>query len=344
MAGALIAIGLICGCRAGTEVTVIKMAHGLDVSHPVHKAMIYMAEQVERESGGAMRIDVYPSEQLGNERQLVELLQIGSVGMTKVSVAVMESFAPLYKVLSVPFLFQNREHAFRVLEGEIGDKILRDGEQFWLRGLTFYDAGARSFYTKTRPIQIPDDLSGMKIRTQESPSAMAMVSALGGSPTPIAWGELYSALQQGVVDGAENNPPSFFLSRHYEVCKFYSLDEHTVVPDVVLISTKVWDTLTPLQRQVLEKAADASFQVQKGLWMEAEQEALDAVTAAGVQVTRPEKRLFVEKVEPLYERFRSQPEMYALIEAIREEWRAMEREASDRLEAGESESHPSPTH
>lgn len=318
------------------------MGHGLDTSHPVHKAMIFLADQVERESGGTMRIDVYPSEQLGNERQLVELLQIGSVGMTKVSAAVMESFAPLYKVLSIPFLFQSREHAFRVLEGNVGRKILLDGERFWLRGLTFYDAGARSFYTKTHPIETPGDLAGLKIRTQESPSAMLMVTTLGGSATPIAWGELYSALQQGVVDGAENNPPSFFLSRHYEVCGYYSLDEHTMVPDVVLISTKVWSSLTPEQQQILQDAADASFQVQKRLWLEAEQEALDAVIKAGVTVTRPAKAPFVDKVAPLYERFTTDPDMHALIEAVREEWRAVQREEQDRAATGISSRPPAP--
>ncbi len=338
----LLVICTIFGCQTDTDVTVIKLGHGLDTSHPVHKAMVFMAEQVARESAGTMRIDVYPSEQLGNERQLVELLQIGSVGMTKVSAAVMESFAPLYRVLSIPFLFQSREHAFRVLEGDVGDQILLDGERFWLRGLTFYDAGARSFYTKTHPVETPDDLSGLKIRTQESPSAMLMVTSLGGSATPIAWGELYSALQQGVVDGAENNPPSFFLSRHYEVCKFYSLDEHTMVPDVVLISTKVWSTLTSDQQRLLENAADASFQVQKRLWMEAEQEALDAVRAAGVEVTRPDKGPFVEKVESLYERFRSEPEIFAVIEAIREEWRTMERAMGNTTEIGGPEHSSSP--
>ncbi len=306
------------GCRAASDVTVIKMGHGLDVSHPVHKAMVFMAEEVTEKSDGTMRVDVYPSEQLGNERQLVELLQIGSVGMTKVSAAVMESFSPLYRVLSVPFLFRDRAHAFEVLEGEIGRQILLDGERYWLRGLTFYDAGARSFYTKEHAISTPDDLVGMKIRTQESPSAMAMVKALGGSATPIAWGELYSALQQGVVDGAENNPPSFFLSRHYEVCKYYSLNEHTMVPDVVLISTKVWNDLTLRQQEWLQEAADASLQYQKELWRQAEEEALQAVQEAGVEVTRPDKDPFVEKVRPIYNDYRSEPEIHELILAIQD--------------------------
>lgn len=314
--GVLMLAMAVSGCRGASDVTVLKMAHGLNTDHPVHQAMEFMGDHLAEVSGGTMQVDIYPSEQLGNERQLVELLQIGSIAMTKVSAAVMEGFAPAYKVLSVPFLFRDQEHSFQVLEGEIGRKILLDGQQFWLRGLTFYDAGARSFYTKDSPIETPADLEGLKIRTQESPSAITLVNTLGGSATPIAWGELYSALQQGVVDGAENNPPSLFTSRHYEVCKFYSLNEHTMVPDVVLISTKVWERLTPQQQEWLQEAADASFQHQKKLWADFSNEAMQAVLDAGVTVTRPDKQPFRDKVKPLYEGFRDEPEIYSLIQGI----------------------------
>jgi TRAP-type C4-dicarboxylate transport system substrate-binding protein len=147
---------------------------------------------------------------------------------------------------------------------------------------------------------------------------MKMVQALGGSPTPIAWGELYSALQQGVVDGAENNPPSFHLSRHYEVCKYYSLDEHTGVPDVLLISTKIWGDLPPRFQDLLQEAAEASSQVQKKLWKEATSRALEEVQKAGVQVLSPDKALFMEKVQPLYEEYRSQSALQSLILRINE--------------------------
>ena len=144
----------------------------------------------------------------------------------------------------LPFLFRDKQHAFDVLDGPIGDELLNDAEQFWLKGLCYYDAGSRSFYTKDRPVKTPEDLEGLKVRVMESATAMEMVRDLGGSPTPISWGELYTSLQQGVVDGAENNPPSFYLSRHYEVCKFYSLDEHTILPDVLLMGTYFWQRLT----------------------------------------------------------------------------------------------------
>ncbi len=299
--------------------TVIKLAHGLDPTHPVHHAMEFLAERVLEESGGTMRIDIYPSEQLGTERQALELLQIGSLGMTKVSAAVLENFAAPFKVLSLPYIFRDETHQWAVLEGPIGREMLALSARFRLRGLCFYDAGSRSFYTKDRPILVPADLAGLKIRTQESATATRMVSLLGGSATPIAWGELYTALQQGVVDGAENNPPSFHLSRHYEVARYYSLNEHTGVPDVLLVSTVVWNDLTREQQQWLQQAADESAQYQKLLWQQATEEALRAVQAAGVQVTRPEKTPFAELLAPMYAAYRDEPAVAALIERIRAE-------------------------
>ncbi|GAB5519380.1 MAG: TRAP transporter substrate-binding protein [Rhodothermales bacterium] len=314
----LLGIGLLAsGCGGSERVTVIKLGHGLDPTHPVHQGMAFMAEDLAERSGGTMRIDIYPSEQLGTERQCLELLQIGSLGMTKVSGAVMENFAPAYQVLSLPYIFLNDDHKFAVFQGDVGRDLLTASEEFRLRGLTFYDAGSRSFYTKERPVQTPADLEGLKIRTQESATAMRMVDLLGGAATPISWGELYTSLQQGVVDGAENNPPSFYLSRHYEVARYYTLNEHTAVPDVLIVSTVVWNSLTAQQQQWLQEAADASLVVQRRLWREASDEALAAVVADGVEVIRPDKTPFVEQVNAMFEDYRDQPEIYALIERIR---------------------------
>ncbi len=279
--------------------------------------MELMDRRLRELSGGTMRIDVYPGEQLGSERECLELLQIGSLGMTKVSASVMANFAPTFQVLGLPYLFRDEEHARAVLEGEIGRQLLASGERFRLRGLAFYDAGSRSFYTRDRPVTSPADLAGLKIRTQESATAMSMVAALGGSATPIAWGELYTALQQGVVDGAENNPPSFYLSRHYEVARYYSLDEHTRVPDVLLVGTVVWNRLASRQRAWLEAAAAESARYQRKIWKQATDDALAAVADAGVTVIRPEKAPFADQVEAMYETYRGRPEIYELIRRIR---------------------------
>lgn len=309
-------IAFLLGCGKEGRVRVVKLAHGLDTSHPVHKAMVFFGERLAEKSGGSMRVDIYPSEQLGSERECIELLQIGSLGMTKVSTSPLEGFVPLYKIFSLPYLFRNEAHRFQVLESEIGRKLLLEAERFELRGLCFYDAGSRSFYTKDRPIQTPEDLKGLKIRTQESATAIRMIRAMGGSATPIAWGELYSALQQGIVDGAENNPPSFFLSHHYEVAKYYSLDEHTAVPDVLLIGKPFWDRCLPQQQQWIQEAADESAQYEKELWKESTRHALEEVIKAGVQVIEPAKEPFQKAVQGLYEEFKTQPEIYALIERI----------------------------
>ncbi len=303
-------------CTQQDHITVLKLGHGLAPSHSVHQGMVYMADLVAEKSGGRMRIDIYPSEQLGSERENLEMLQIGSLAITKVSGAVMESFAPSYQVLNLPYIFRSKEHSEKVLDGEIGQEMLLDGEQFWLRGLAFYDSGSRSFYTKDRPINHPDDLQGLKIRVQPSPSAVSMVRAMGGSPTPISWGELYTALQGGVVDGAENNPPSFYLSHHYEVCRYYSINEHTIVPDVLLISTKIWNTLTEEEQQWLQEAASESVPHQRDLWAASEQESLERVIEAGVNVIYPEKEPFMEAVQPFLESFKSDEQLYSLIQRI----------------------------
>lgn len=311
-------VALFAACGNVDDTAILKLAHGLDRTHPVHVSMEYMAKLVSERSNGSMRIDIYPSGQLGTERECIELVQIGSLAMTKVSSSVMEGFAPAFKVYSLPYLFRDEEHRFKVLDGEIGQRLLLETEQFRIRGLVYLDAGSRSFYSKDKPIMSPADLAGRKIRVQESTTSIKMIQVLGGSATPIAWGELYTALQQGVVDGAENNPPSFYTSRHYEVCKYYSLNEHTSVPDVIIISTVVWNALTANQRQVLQQAAREAEEVQKKIWKEASAKALDNVREAGVEISHPDRSVFAARVGPLYEEYRSDPKLYELIKQIKE--------------------------
>lgn len=305
------------GCKTATHTTTLKLAHGLDPSHPVHKAMVLMATKLDENSNGKMKMEIYPSGQLGGEQECVELLQIGSLAITKVSAAVLESFTPNYQVLGLPYIFRSRQHAFKVLDGEIGKEFLNSTERFNIKGLCFYDAGFRSFYTINTAVNNPDDLKGLKIRVMKSQTAMNMVKAMGGSPTPISWGELYTALQSGVVDGAENNPPSLYTSRHYEVCKKYILNEHTSVPDVLIISTVIWNKLSDQEKEWLQAAADASVPEERILWAQAEEEALREVAKAGVEIIRPDKAPFMKKVESIFESYKTNPEIYDLIQRIR---------------------------
>lgn len=287
---------LLASCADRDDVVVLRLAHVLDTSHSVHQAMEHMAERLAEYSDGSMRIDIYPSGQLGGERETVELLQIGSLAMTKVSTAPLESFVPQMKIFGIPYLFNDRDHYFRVLDSDIGRTLLASTEVTRVRGLGYYDAGSRSFYTKDQPIESPADLDGMKIRVMQSQVAVQTVTALGGSPTPISFGELYTALQQGIVDGAENNAPSFYHSGHYEAARYYSLDEHTSVPDILLISSRVWHSLDAQQQAWLQAAADDSVAFQRRLWQQSTEEALAAVRAAGVEVIYPDKAPFREAV------------------------------------------------
>lgn len=305
----------LCACNRDDDSTVLKLAHSLDTQHPVHKAIEMMATRLAELSGGNMRIDIYPSGQLGNERELMELLQIGSLAMTKVSSSPMEGFVPEMKIFGVPYVFRDKQHYWQVLDSKIGKDLLVAGEQVRLRGLGYYDAGSRSFYTTHKPIHKPADLQGVKVRVQQSQTAMQMVRALGGSPTPIAWGELYTALQQGVVDGAENNPPSFYSSKHFEVCKYFTLDEHTMVPDILLVSSYIWNKLTPQQQVWLQQAMDESVVYQRELWAKSTTEALEKVQEAGVEIIYPDKSLFQAKVEQMHNSLKGSP-VYDLLQEI----------------------------
>jgi tripartite ATP-independent transporter DctP family solute receptor len=313
---AFLFIALISGCKELRDKRYLKLAHTLPPDHPVHEAMVFMAKRCSELSKGKMEIEIYPSEQLGSEQQCVELLQIGSLAITKVSAAVMESFTDDYKVLGLPYIFRDSAHAVNVLDGEIGRELLLSTENRFIRGLCFYDAGSRSFYTIDKPILDPSDLEGMKIRVMKSKTAMDMVKALGGSPTPISYGELYTALQSGVVDGAENNPPSFYTSHHYEVCKHYALDEHTAVPDVLIISQHIWKKLSEQEKTWIQQAATESVAVERKLWSESVKKSLEEVQKAGVTIYYPDKSLFAEKVDEVYDSYKDQERLYSYIKRI----------------------------
>jgi len=302
----LTAFGLvIVGCSDGGDkkVVTLKIAHGLNEAHPVHKGMMFMAQKAFEKSDSTLVIEIFPNEQLGNEKECIEKLQIGNLDMTKVSSSVLESFVPEMAVYALPFLFRNADHKWNVLLGPIGKNLLTSGESKRLKGLIYYDAGARSFYTTQKPILHPDDLKGLKIRTQQSEMAIKMIKALGGSATPISWGELYTALQQGVVDGAENNPPSLFTANHYEIAKHYSFDEHTVVPDVVLISTITWNKLSEEHKKVLQEAADESVTYQREVWAKFVDDCLEKMKEKGLNVYYPDKTPFIEKGKFLWQEF-----------------------------------------
>lgn len=303
-------------CTTSSGVKTIRLGHGLDTNHSVHKAMVKMGEELAKLSKGKMQIKIYPNQQLGSERECLELLQIGSLDITKVSAGVMENFSPNMKVFGLPYLFRDKAHAYSVMDGSIGKKLLNETLQFRIKGLAYYDAGSRSFYTKSKPVHNPSDLEGLKIRVMESVTAMKMVESMGGSPTPISWGELYTSLQQEVVDGAENNPPSFYLSKQFEVCKYYTLDEHTTLPDVLVGSSYLWESLTTQEKAWLEEAVSISVAYQRELWAASEAESLSALEKAGVEIIYPDKTQFSKTVQPVYDMFSANESINNLVLAI----------------------------
>lgn len=293
----------------------LRLAHGLAENHPVHQAMQRFAELAQQKTKGEIEIKIFANGTLGGERETLEQVQNGVLELTKASASPLETFAPEYKVFNLPFVFRDKTHFFKVIDGPVGNTILASSKGRGFIGLTFYDAGARSFYAK-KAINTPDDLKGMKIRVQQSPTTIKMIQALGASPTPMPWGEVYPALQAGVVDGAENNITALTTGRHGEVSKFYSLTEHQLVPDVLVISAAKWDSLKKPVQDALRAAAQESFVYQRKLWADAEKTEAAAAEKLGVKISSPSKAPFVAKVKPMLDEERKNAKIAALLDQI----------------------------
>jgi tripartite ATP-independent transporter DctP family solute receptor len=285
----------------------LRVAHTLPPSHPVHKGLEKFASRLSDISGGNLRATIFPSAQLGTDTQYVEQLQSGTLDMASVSAGVLGNFVPDLRVFSIPFLFRDPDQRWRALDGAPGLDLLHerlrvrtDGGPSGLYGLAFFDAGSRSFYAKQK-LDAPDDIRGRKWRVMADPVAMDMVEALGGSPTPIAAAELYSALAQGVVDGAENNPPTFLRQRHYEICTHYLLTEHTAIPDILVISDTLRGRLTPAQKEWLEQAAREAAVFQREVWQEESDAAMAALHEAGVTILPADRKAFTRLTQPVRE-------------------------------------------
>jgi tripartite ATP-independent transporter DctP family solute receptor len=309
------------GCGGKEEATGsginLKLGHALDINHPVHKAMEFWADTLNKTTDGRVNIKIYPGGQLGGEKELIEQLQMGTLDITKVSSAGLEAFIPEMMVLGMPYLFRSNEHKWKVLNSAVGRELLNAGSDRGLIGVGFYEAGERSFYTKGGPIKTPADLKNLKIRVIKSPMAINLLQTLDASPTPISWGELYTALQQGTVDGAENNPPSFVSARHYEVCKYYSLDKHTSPMDVVMISKTTWDKLSDVDKDIMIKTFDVSVKYQRQLWAEVVKENFAFLDSVGVEVIVPDQVPFVEAVQPMYREYAKDGIIGPLLEKIK---------------------------
>ena len=310
MCASLLAL-LSTGATAAEKVT-LKLAHNLERSHVVHQAFEEMAKEVKQLSDGKMTLRIYPSSQMGSARETMELLQNGALDLTKGSASDLESFDNVYAIYNLPFLFKDQNHFNKVVFGEAGKEIMESTKEKGFFALSAYVAGTRSFYAK-QPITKPEDLKGLKIRVQASPTTIKMVELMGGSPTPISFGEVYTAMQQGVVDGAENNVPSWIQTRHIEIAKVFSEDEHASIPDFLVISTKTWGKLTPEQQQILAKAAKASEAYQQKLWDQVDADTRAQAKAMGGEIVKVDKAPFRAAVQPLFDDFSKDPKQAALL-------------------------------
>ena len=277
--------------------------HVLNQEHPVHKAIVKFKEEVERRSDGRITVTIFEGGTMGNEQELVDNVMAGTNSMTKVSSVILETKSELGKVFSLPYLFRGSEHMWQVLDGEIGRELLDMAVDKGLKGICYYDAGFRSFYTKEQNIWTPADLEGMKIRVQKSKMMERLIRALGAMPQQIAFSELFTALDTGVVDGAENNTPSYYTTRHYDVAPYYTYDEHVAVPDMVFMNTSQWQDLTSEQQQIIMDSAQVSSEFQRDLWDKECAEYVAKMKEAGVTFSRPDKQPFIEKTRSVYDQF-----------------------------------------
>lgn len=305
------------GCSSSTtatddEVTTIRMAHGISESSEGGKAIAQLSDSVAEKSNGTMNLEIYGSGVLGSERDTVEMVQAGVLDMAKVGASSLDAFEPLYGVFSLPYMFDSEEDLYAAMTSTDVIKQLNDATRdtgFIMIG--WYPSGFRNFYTsKDTPITSPDDLKGMKIRVMESATSKKLVETLGGSPVPMASSETYTAMQQGVIDGAENNELALTSNRHMDVAKSYSYTQHQMVPDIYIISTKTLERLTDDQLAILEDALWENNQMYRELNQSLIQDAIEQSKEAGVEFIDVDKAPFEEKVEPMYNEFTSQGSEY----------------------------------
>ena len=286
--------------------------------YPTVMAVKYMSDIISQKTGGKHSIKVYTGNALGGEKDTIEQTKIGALDLVRINVAPMNNICPETMVPTMPFLFRSKEHMRKVLDGPVGDEILKACEAQGFVGLAFYDSGSRSLYTVKKPVKTLADAKGMKIRVQQSDLWVALLQAMGANATPMPYGEVYTALKTGLVDGAENNWPSYDTSKHFEVAKYYSLTEHSMAPEMLLMSKKVWDTLTPDEQKIFREAAKESVPYMRKLWDEKEAKSEAAVKAGGAQVIEVDKKSFQDAMAPVYDKFITTPKLKQMVKAVQD--------------------------
>lgn len=284
--------------------------------YPTVEGVKYMGKLVEERSQGRLKLKVFANSALGTERDTIEQLKIGGLDMVRLSLAPLNNIVPESIIPSLPFIFRDEAHMHAVLDGSIGEEILAAMAKQGIIGLAWYDDGPRSVYSK-KPIRKLADMKGLKLRVQQSDMFVAMTEALGASPTPLPYGEVYTALTTGIIDAAENSMLSYETSRHFEAAKYYNLTEHTLLPSVVVFSKAIWDRLPEADRTIIRQAAKDSVPYMRKLAQARQAQAKNAVLAKGVQMVPVENRAeFVKAMVPVYDKYATTPELKSLIKRI----------------------------
>jgi tripartite ATP-independent transporter DctP family solute receptor len=321
LATALLTVAYASMPAAAQQKTVLKASDVHAAGYPTVVAVENLGKKLEQATNGRVSVQMYPAMQLGGEKEAIEQAQVGAIAFARVSVGALGPVVDDLNVFNMPYVFRNTAHMQQVIDGPIGqellDKVTNSGKG--LIGLCWMDAGARNFYDTKKPIKTVADLKGLKIRVIGNPIFVDMANAMGGNGVAMGYDQVFSALQTGVVDGAENNPPSFVFDNHYQVAKFYTLDEHLIVPEMLVFSKKAWDGMSKEDQTLLMKFAKEAQQEERKLWMAYEQQAMDKAKAAGIQIIQvsdADKKAFQDAVKPVWDKYG--PKYAATVKRIQE--------------------------
>jgi tripartite ATP-independent transporter DctP family solute receptor len=310
---------LLCGLAAPVGAREFRVADNQAQDYPTVQALQFMARLVEERSGGRHWLRVFHSRRLGEEQETIEQMRIGAIDLVRTNVAPLGRFVSAANVLALPFLFRSSDHLHNVLDRSLGDEILASFERHGFVGLTFYDSGARSIYNSVRPVRSLADLMGLRIRVQQSELMVEMVRALGAEPVELAYGQVLTGLSTRIIDGAENNWPSYVTTQHYKLAPYYTLTEHSMAPEVLLMSPRAWESLPADDRTIFREAARDSSRYMRQLWNGLEEQSRRQAQTAGNLIIEVDRKPFADAMAALYAKLVGEAhEQQELIHRIRQ--------------------------
>jgi len=312
-------LGLLTALPGAATAREFRVADTQAPDYPTVQALKFMAQIVEERSGGRHRLHVFHSRQLGEEKETIEQTRIGAIDLNRTNVAPLGSLVPVANVLSLPFLFRSFEHLHSVLDQAVGQEILAQFQRHGFVGLTFYDSGARSMYNSVRPVRSLADMKGLRIRVQQSSLMSDMIKALGAEPVELPYGQVSTGLSTRLIDGAENNWPSYVTTGHYRLAPYYTLTEHTMSPEVLVMSLPAWESLSDEDKAIFVEAAVSSNAFMRSLWTGLEQQSREQARAAGnIIIADFDRKPFEDAMTVIYDKAATDADTQQLIGRIRQ--------------------------